>query len=115
MNYSLMNNQEKLVYAEQVQIVFSQTTTAAVGGMAISAVFVWIFWSVSDHAILLAWLACSILISGVRLLFYGAYLRRDPDEERIRFWGNGFILVTFLQGSLWGAAELIFIPVEDPI
>jgi len=111
----MMNDRERLVYTEQVKIVFSQTTTAAVGGAAISAVFVWIFWSVTDHAILLVWLAGSILISGIRLLFFGAFLRRDPDEERIRYWGNGFVLVTFLQGSLWGAAESIFIPVEDPI
>lgn len=107
---------EKLVYTEQVRLIYSQTMTAAVGSPVAGAIFVWIFWAVSDHTVLLIWFACLVVTSVVRIPVYLIFLRQNQEGiEKSRRWLNVYIFNTLLQGSLWGIAELLFIPVEDPI
>lgn len=110
----MMNEKEKLVHAEQVRIIYSQTLTAVIGNPVTAAIFIWIFWSVSDHTILLIWFSCIFVLSIVRLPPYLIYQRHE-HVENIQQWDNLFLSMTFLQGSLWGVAMLIFIPVGEPI
>ncbi len=107
---------ERLVYTEQVRLIYSQTMTAAVGSPVAGAIFVWIFWAVSDHTVLLIWYACLVALSVARIPVYLVFLRQNQENiEYSRRWGNIYIIGTLLQGSIWGVSELLFIPVEDPI
>ena len=109
-----MNERQKRVYVEQVRLVYSQLPTAFVGGTIAAPLFVWIFWNVADHSLLIGWLVCAQSFLIARMVPYVGFNRR-PDDDRIEMWGNLFVLLTFLQGSIWGAAWLIFLPAEDPV
>ncbi len=110
----MRNEQHRLVYIEQVRIVYSQSSTAIVGGSIVSVLFVWMFWNVSDHAVLLGWWACSQVVLLVRIVPYVAFNRRR-DNSGIQRWGDVYAFLAFLQGSIWGAAWLILLPVSDPM
>ena len=109
-----MKEHERRVFIEQVRISYGQTLTAVVGGTLGALLFVWMFWSVSDHAVLIGWLICSQTVVFARSILYLKFKRRENDSA-IERWGRLFYLFTFSQGSVWGAAWLIFLPVEDPI
>ena len=110
----MMNERQKLVYVEQVRLIYSQLPTAFVGGAIIAPLFVWIFWNVSDHSLLIGLLVVAQSVLVARIVPYVGFNRR-PDDDRIEMWGNLFVLFTFLQGSIWGAAWLLFLPAEDPV
>ncbi len=110
----MMNERQKLVYVEQVRLIYSQLPTAFVGGGIAAPLFVWIFWNVSDHSLLIGWLVIAQAVLVARIVPYVGFNRR-PDDDRIEMWGNLFVLFTFLQGSIWGAAWLLFLPAEDPV
>ena len=109
-----MNDQESFIYAEQVRLIYGHTITAVIGGPVAALLFVWVFWPVTDHHTLLLWFACIVVFSLIRIFPYLGYKQRKHDKK-IRQWGNVYILMSFLQGSLWGAAMLIFIPTHEPI
>ncbi len=105
---------DRAVYVEQVKIVYGQTLTAAFGNVAVAPVFAWIFWEVSNKTTLKIWLACMLFVSAARILLYLAFLKRQ-DNSNVERWGALFQSLTFVQGSIWGVAWIVFLPVEDPI
>lgn len=108
-----MIEREKSIRAQQVQIMYGHTKTAVVSHPFAGALFVWIFWGVGDQRMLLGWLTCLVLVSAVRAVVYIAFLRRPPDAA-VQRWGDVNIALIFLQGVVWGAAWLIFMPEADP-
>jgi len=66
------------------------------------------FWSQIDHTVMLGWLGCMAMVSGVRV-----WLSRWGGGEEItsvdaaRSWQQFFILLTVLLGVVWGIAGLM--------
>ncbi|MFT4937244.1 MAG: diguanylate cyclase (GGDEF)-like protein [Paraglaciecola sp.] len=110
-----MNDLKKLVYTEQVKLVYNQTTSVVLGGTVIGAIVVWIYWGVVDRTTLLSWFSALLLISSIRIPLYLKFTRRQNEQQQIHMWGKAYVFITFVQGSLWGAAGLIFIPLSEPI
>ena len=109
-----MNTQEEYIHAEQVRLLYNQTLTAVIGNPMGAAIFCWIFWNVINHKIIIIWCSCMILYSMIRLFPFINY-KRHEERKTSQQWGNIYLFMTFIQGSLWGIATLIFIPTEDPI
>jgi len=109
-----MTNQERLLYNEQLKVVYGQTGLAVVGGFFVGVIFIRIFWDVTDHTILLSWLACLAITCVIRLPVYFSYTHRQDDGDVV-FWSNLFTLFSFTNAVVWGSVWLVFFPIEDPI
>ena len=111
----LVNDQQRRVLAEQIRVVYAQTPMASAGAPVVGLLFAWIFRDVADHTTLFTWYASMVMVAAARLPLYIAFLRRKPDEQMIQLWGKLVVGLIILQGTLWGIAWLIFIPVADPV
>jgi diguanylate cyclase (GGDEF)-like protein len=110
----MRSEQNRLVYIEQVRLSYRQTSTAVVGGSIGCAMFVWVFWDVSDTSALISWWIVSQATFFARIAPWVGYKRR-PNDDRIERWGRLYVLLTVLQGSIWGAAWWILLPTSDPL
>src|SRR5690242_4735671 len=62
------------------------------------------FWSEINHPVMIAWLGCMALVSGVRMwLSWGGSGEMVSLEEASR-WQKFFIVLTALLGVVWGTA-----------
>ena len=109
----MTNEHRKLVYIEQIRIIYSQTSTAVVGVSIVCALFVWMFWPVSDQAVLISWWAVSQVLLLARVIPAMRFSGR-ANNDRVKFWGDIYTSLAFLQGCIWGSAWIIFLPI-DPV
>ena len=91
----MRNEQDRLVYIEQVRIVYSQTPTAVVGGSIIAVLFIWIFWSVGEHSVLVGWWTCTQSVLLARTVPYVRFNKRQ-NNDGIQRWGDLYVFLTFL-------------------
>jgi len=94
---------------EQVRLLFTQSVNVLYGGMATVAVEAAVLWSATEHFWLLLWVACSFLISFVRLTFYTLYRRRQPDDADLPKWLSGYLAIIFFVGLIWGGSGFLMI------
>jgi len=114
-SYSTLREYKKFVRAEQIRLIYRQTAPAIAGNPLGGALLIYIFRNVVDNGILFTWLAFLILVSAIRVILSIAFSRRELDEVTILPWGQIYNLLTFLHGSVWAIAWIIFIPVEEPV
>ncbi len=66
-------------------------------------------------AVLLVWLALTVLVTAVRLLLRARFARMPPqDLHGVRSWARGFCIGSFAAGALWGAIALALIRYGEP-
>lgn len=94
---------------EQVRLLFTQAINVLYGGMATVAVEATILWSTTEHLWLLLWVACSVLISIVRLTFYMLYRRKQPADSELHKWFRVYLVIIFFVGLIWGGSGFLMI------
>jgi diguanylate cyclase (GGDEF)-like protein/PAS domain S-box-containing protein len=65
---------------------------------------------VVEHASLLGWLACMIVVCSLRLGQSRAFARAVLPVHEVRAWRNRFLVGAAASGMLWGAAGLFLFP-----
>ena len=94
---------------EQVRLLFTQAINVVYGGIATVAVEAAILWSATEHFWLLLWVACSALISIVRLTFYQLYKRRQPADRDLHKWLRVYLVIIFFVGLIWGGSGFLML------
>ncbi len=97
------------VGCEQVRLLFTQSVNVLYGGMATVAVEAAVLWSSTERFWLLLWVACSFLISFVRLVFYTLYRRRQPADADLPKWFRVYLIIIFFVGLVWGGSGFLMI------
>jgi signal transduction histidine kinase/CheY-like chemotaxis protein len=66
------------------------------------------FWNHVDHRLLLVWFVFATAMPAWRFLLSRRYKKTAPDASKARYWAQLMTLNTFLDGSTWGAAGVLF-------
>jgi len=95
------------IACEQIRLLFTQAVNVLYGGVATVAVEAVVLWSATEHFWLLLWVACSVLISLVRLGFYKLYQREQPANPDLHKWLRVYLVIIFFVGLIWGSSGFL--------
>jgi len=96
--------------AEQVRLLYANSTVAAGVTVFVSSVLCYLQWAVIPRTTLLEWLVYMIMVAAARFLLAGAYFRVRPNCRQTRWWSIAFTLAAGLSAAGWGAAGIWFYP-----
>ena len=96
-----------------IDVLFRQSAPIFFGNFAVAPLAAALLWGRVEPAWLLAWVTALFALTGVRIAFVRAYLRRRP--ERAESWGWAFALFSFLSGCLWGSIGVLFFSPGDVV
>jgi signal transduction histidine kinase len=106
---------EALVYAEQVDALYSKGLIALVVNTINSAVVVAVLWRLIHHGAALAWLLVMNLIVAARIGTW--YLHRSSRQRAAQseLWERVWTVGTAMTGAVWGASAFWVYPSGSPI
>ena len=105
---------ERFVHAEQIRLLYRQTTPATIGSPFAGALLIYLFRGVVENNYLFGWIFCLILVSVIRLMVSALFFRKELDQITILPWEKIYISGTVLHGSVWAIAWLFLIFTTDP-
>ncbi|MCB1693194.1 MAG: GGDEF domain-containing protein [Pseudomonadales bacterium] len=103
------------VYAEQVRITDSQTTTAAASIPPGAAIYAWMLWSQVDRTELVIWWTLAVGLVAIRMFAHWRFLRAPMAPGIVHRWGRFFVLVAGLQGAIFGVGFAYFTWQSEPL
>ena len=72
-------------------------------------------WNIHPHGQLLAWLAVTLLVVGVRVFIIRRYQRLHPEYGQIGHWRRVAMLLAFATGSMLGISAMAFVDPAEPL
>lgn len=97
------------VRAEQIRMLFEQGNTIQFLGILTGILAVSMFWTLSDHGMLLLWLSVHIIVSALRLGLNAQFARRQPSSvAAVQRWANLYVAGTFISGLTWASLCLFY-------
>ncbi len=102
------HTQEQLISIEQMHVVYRQTKTAVLGNGVAATLLITILWGVSDHSVIISWLAFVVSVLVARYVLYAFYKRGKSVDENVEFWVRVYAIFAFLTGAAWGATGVLF-------
>jgi PAS domain S-box-containing protein len=97
------------IRAEQIRLVYENTTLGVAVTIAVSSVLAFLEWPVIPHLVVLAWLAYMFLVASARFGLSQFYRHRLASRT-IPTWGLLFTIAAVLSGAGWGAAGIVLYP-----
>ncbi len=105
--------EQRALYAEQVDQLYSNALLGMLATVIISLVLALIQRDVTPGTTLIVWVAVLAVIS---LLRYGdtrAFRRRSPQASEVGYWRGRFIVGLALSGMAWGSSAIFLFPIES--
>jgi len=102
------HTQDHLISIEQMHVIYRQTKSAVIGNGAAAVLLSTILWDVSDHNIILSWLAFVGSVVFARYVLYTFYKRAKSVDANVEQWVRAYATLAFLSGAGWGATGLLF-------
>jgi diguanylate cyclase (GGDEF)-like protein len=101
---------------KQLQLYEKQKHNLAAGSITAGIVLVYFTYPAIDHVIALGWLATHIILNIIRYLFtlkyHSSNKATDSQPNNLYIY---YLTITILSGLLWGAAALLFYPIDSTI
>ncbi len=101
------------ILAEQVRLLYKQTTLGFLATVFNATVLVAVLLEVLDHRVLLAWYALMLSIIGARYALVKYYARALAPESEPRRWRDLFLVGAAATGICWGLAGTLLFPVHS--
>ena len=98
------------VYAEQVRLLYANTTSAVVVTVCVAAMLSYLQLPYIGHPMVTVWILYMLAISSARLVLGYRYRKAAVTEENAREWGNAFTAGSSLSAIGWGAAGVLLFP-----
>jgi PAS domain S-box-containing protein len=98
----------KRVYADQVDILYRQTSVGTVITLVIAAIATFELWSARRNELVGTWCLLTLVVTAARQGLYLAYFRRRG--EVLEKWLRWYAIGAFASGVLWGIAGAVFFP-----
>ncbi len=107
-----------LVRGDQVRLAYGAKATplpsTVIPNLCAAVMLVFALHSQVATSVLLGWLGVQLLYQIVRIRIHRAYWRADPPPQEAARWSRYYVLQALTNGSIWGAAGLLF-STPDPI
>jgi len=103
------------IYTEQVRLLYRNAPLGLIATLINSAVLVYILRNVVPHRVLIAWFACILLVSTLRLVQLSRFRRIPAGSPDVGRWGTWFIIGLGLSGIIWGSAGILLYPARSII
>ena len=97
------------VRAEQIHLLYRNTTLSVTVTLAVASVLGYLQWSVIPHQIVVGWLIYMVLISLARWGL-GQFYRNSNGRQTVRAWGIQYFAGAALAAAGWGAAGIVLYP-----
>jgi len=101
---------DKQVYAEQVTLLYRNTSLAYTVTLINGLITVFIERDQVPFINLVVWLGCLTAVTLARSIMTYAYFHTRPSGVKIRFWGHAYLVGSGLAGITWGSAALYLFP-----
>lgn len=101
---------EDTIQAQQVRLLYSQSTTAVVSSVGVALLTAYYFRNEGNFVYICAWVGFLILVSLLRLILFRSFSSSDPKDFELDSWLHRHILASFLGGVSWGALSLLYDP-----
>ncbi len=110
---SLKLSTDETIRNDQIEIVFTQTTSTISYSLAAAIVLIIALWNVVDTQILLNWGAILLLFSTARVILAKSYRRSNPTTRNMILWER--LVVSSLIGIslIWGIGCWAFLPADS--
>ncbi len=96
------------VAGEAVRFLYRNFSPIVFGLLILPSLVIWVLWDQVNPTHLIFWGLCSYALLFVRIMQILSYYRTDPPNSEAHKWGNYIALTSFLSGSLWGIAAIVF-------
>jgi signal transduction histidine kinase/ActR/RegA family two-component response regulator len=96
-----------------IDVLYRQSAPIFFGNFAVAALAAGVLRNRVETAWLAAWTLAIFALTGARVAFARAYLRRP--RARPQTWGRAFAALSFLSGCLWGSIGVVFFVPQDPV
>jgi len=97
------------IHAEQISLLYSALPISVLSSLLISAVLVFVEWSVLEQSHLVAWFSAMVCVQLLRAVLFLAY-RKKFNSMAIHTWGNLFLLGSITGALVWAANILFLFP-----
>lgn len=102
---------ECAIRAGLLRALYRQFVLVLLANVVVAGVTAAVVWPYIEQTIVIAWLCAIMLLSGIRLYFYGIYRRGPDSDESAQRWARAFTIGATASGVLWGfAAYAFFVP-----
>ena len=101
-----------LIRSEQLRTRMAMYPSLIFSQVMLQPLFVWLYWDLASHTLLLFWLACSYALHAVEVVHLLQHRDRIDTEQECREWHLHFTFFALASGALWGVAAMLFFPVD---
>ncbi len=98
------------IRAEQVRLLYKNASISMIGSLVNSVLLAVILWSVTDRALLMAWVAGIFIVTAFRYYDVIRFRRASDDPLSAVSAEKRFVAATALSGVAWGASGLLISP-----
>ena len=105
-----IDQQNLRVRAEQLRTRMAVYPSLVLSQAVLEVLFVWLFWGLTSHQILLSWLAVFYAMHTVELVEWSLHRNKLKTLEECRDWHAYFTFFSLAAGILWGVAVVAFFP-----
>jgi response regulator RpfG family c-di-GMP phosphodiesterase len=100
------------VRIEQLRTREAMYPPLIISQMILQPLFVWLFWDYAAHTSLLFWWACFYMLHAVEVANWILHKNKLKTVQECRDLHLHFTFFAFAAGTMWGAAALLFFPVD---
>ena len=106
---------DKLVHAEQLEILFQQSFPAIFTSIIVAALLTAILWPVQDQSTLIIWFTVLLVTALIRYFLFISYMHTAPRGMEILKWEKPYFVTLMLTTLTWGIGCVVIMPVDSPI
>ena len=96
--------------AGQLDILYDQARVSLTASIVAGLFLVFIFWPVTETAILVGWFMLLLTVSVARGIGIVVYQRSATRQEKTGFWLGLYLLGLVMSGGIWGVSTLLLPP-----
>ena len=101
---------EDAIKAQQIRLLYSQSTTAVVVSLGVAMLTAYYFWHGQNIVYTSAWVVFVMLVSLPRLFLFHRFSVKEPKDSELGIWLRWHIVSSFLGGTSWGVLCFLYDP-----
>ncbi|PWI33812.1 hypothetical protein DI392_06310 [Vibrio albus] len=90
-----------LVYAEKLNLLYSQSAAASILSILNCALLTGILWNKADRLILIGWFSAVLVATVIRVLLFVRYFRVAPVGDMVLKWERPYSFSLFISVTIW--------------
>lgn len=101
-------------FEERIRALYRQGGRAGWASVVVALCLAAVMWRFVASGLILAWLALTLTVVGIRVPLLRAHAGDPRREERARTWARRYTWMVLAHGACWGLASFLFLDAENP-